>query len=454
MRVLHVTPHLGGGVGTVLREYFRYEVLGGRRELEVLSLDSVNTQGRELLTNLGVSWQENAFFQPEALDEAFARADVVLVHWWNHPLLHSLLLNHRFPPARIVFWSHISGSPSPNNFNETSLDFPDRFVFTTPLSFYAPEIQRLPSERQREFSAIWSTAGVERLDAYLGAKDGSEKIVGYTGNLDFSKVHAGFLEACVTLGDSGAKFQIIGPPTAAFELALRAAGPVDRVSFAGFLDEDTKFKRMSKFSVFGYPLARHHYATCDQALQEAMFLGAVPVVLNNPMESYMVRHGKTGLVARDINEYVHYVRRLLDEDSLRQRISQAAHDFAAQEYSLERMAQRLEVVLNDLLDRPKRRHGKPAAARQVHKPYEVFLDSLSAYGGIFRAYAGARTESERSEARDQIATLSSLGHWSSPTKSSPSHYAQYFPEDPLLKVWSELTSRRTDAQLEEVSSVG
>ena len=454
MRVLHLTPHLGGGVGTVLREYFKHEVRQGRRELEVASLDSLNAEGRNLLAALQIPWQEDAFFQLEALDEAFARADVVLVHWWNHPLLHSLLLNHELPPARIAFWSHISGTPSPNNFNETSLDFPDRFVFTSPLSFYTPEIQRLPVWRQGQFSAIWSTAGVERIGGYLAADRSTKRVVGYTGNLDFSKVHSGFATACISLADAGASFDIIGPPTEAFELALAEAGPAEHVSFAGYLDEDTKFKRMSAFSVFGYPLARHHYATCDQALQEAMFLGAVPVVLNNPMESYMVQHGTTGLVARDMGEYAQYVRELLNDDSLRERLSRAAHDFAVNEYSLDRMAESLEEVFIELFENPKVPHGKRISSQRVFKPYEVFLDSLSAYGGVFRAYAGAQTELERSQACDQIATLSSFGHWSSPTKSSPSHYSRYFPEDPLLKVWSELTAQRSRSSVEDASIVG
>lgn len=442
MKVLHLTPHLGGGVGTVLREYFKYEVGAGQRELEVIALDSMNSESQDLLTDLGLPWQDNTFSQLEALDDAFARADVVLVHWWNHPLLHFLLLNHKLPSARIAFWSHISGSPSPNNFNETSLDFPDRFIFTTPLSFLTPEIQRLPSDRQRQFNAIWSTAGVERLSGYLGSKPKNQKSVGYVGNLDFTKVHSDFLSTSVDLADTGAAFEIIGPPTPTFERALKAAGPAPHISFAGYLDEDTKFKRMSNFAVFGYPLARHHYATCDQALQEAMFLGAVPVVLNNPMESYMVRHGETGLVARDMSEYSHYVRTLLNDSSVRHRLSRSAHDFAAVEYSLERMAEKLEAVFSDLLNKPKTTHGNNFSQDRFYEPYEVFLDSLSSYGGVFRAHLCAQTERERSQSRDQIATLSSFGHWSSPTKSSPSHYAQYFPADPYLREWSAITKQR------------
>ena len=61
---------------------------------------------------------------------------------------------------------------------------------------------------------------------------------------------------------------------------------------------------MGQFDVFGYPLNRGHYGTCDQALAEAMGCGIVPIVFDNLMECHMVNDMSSGLVVKDEDEYI------------------------------------------------------------------------------------------------------------------------------------------------------
>jgi hypothetical protein len=64
----------------------------------------------------------------------------------------------------LLIWVHISGTPSPNNFTQFIIDYPDKLIFTTPLSISVPEIQSLSLEDRRNIGCICSTAGVERLE--------------------------------------------------------------------------------------------------------------------------------------------------------------------------------------------------------------------------------------------------------------------------------------------------
>jgi glycosyltransferase involved in cell wall biosynthesis len=441
LRVLHLTPHLGGGVGTVLREYFSLEVDVQRRETVVVAIDTLNQESRDHLDRLGLTWVDRAIDNLGVLDELVSTSDVVLVHWWNHPLLHWLLVNHDLPPARVVFWSHISGTPAPNNFSVTALNYPDKFLFTTPLSRFVPEIVALSRSRQTQFSTVWSTAGVERLEPYRSqdptkSHDG-DQVVGYAGNLDQTKIHRDYLVSCMRLGKQDIRFQVIGPRTQFFDEQYAALGRPMNIEITGYLTEDEKFRRMSVFDLFGYPLARHHYATCDQALQEAMYLGAVPVVLNNSMESLMVQDGVTGLVCRSIAEYEDGVRKLLADRPWRDSLARSAAQYAAREYSARHMVEDMATHLEAAALSPKNARRKRRENTQL-EPHEVYIDSLGNYGGIFWQHAFGATEQDRNVAAGQIAALSSGGNWTSPTKSTPTHYLGYFPEDKFLKAWDRL----------------
>jgi hypothetical protein len=55
-----------------------------------------------------------------------------------------------------------------------------------------------------------------------------------------------------------------------------------------------------------------------------MSLGLVPVVLDNPAETKIVAHGKSGFVGRTIDECVSYLRRLARTPSLREDMSAGA----------------------------------------------------------------------------------------------------------------------------------
>jgi hypothetical protein len=63
--------------------------------------------------------------------------------------------------------------------------------------------------------------------------------------------------------------------------------------------------------------------------------------------------------------------------------------------------------------------------------------------GIFEKHKEAIASREKQIWESQIACLSASHKWSSPTKSSPSHFSRYFPDDPWLKMWASLTTETT-----------
>ena len=106
MRILHVTPHLGGGVGkahaalsAVLPEIVQqtFVLLEAPRDRRYIEM--IETAGARVLT------AENL-----AHVAALAReSDIVQFEFWNHPRIFECLARAEFPAMRSAFWSHISG---------------------------------------------------------------------------------------------------------------------------------------------------------------------------------------------------------------------------------------------------------------------------------------------------------------------------------------------------------
>ena len=129
----------------------------------------------------------------DQLSEKIEQTDIVVMHWWNHPLLYALLVRESLPSARIIFWSHISGFSAPYVFNEPALCYPDLFVFTSPLSLNVPEVRSLPDNRQKALRVIWSTGGIEHT-ASVRPNPHSGFNIGYIGTVDYGKLHPHFLK--------------------------------------------------------------------------------------------------------------------------------------------------------------------------------------------------------------------------------------------------------------------
>src|ERR1700741_1943962 len=106
MKILHITPHLGGGVGKahaalaallpkdVARTYLLLEEARDLRYAEKIAASGADVIVAE---------------RPDQAVELAAAADIVQFEFWNHPRLFECLARAAFPAMRSVFRSHISG---------------------------------------------------------------------------------------------------------------------------------------------------------------------------------------------------------------------------------------------------------------------------------------------------------------------------------------------------------
>lgn len=429
--VLHLAPHFGGGVGTVLRALVSASLSEGRFNHRLLCLDSLNPLMAQWAASQQIEARGDLWHDLQALKNNLARADVVHLHWWHHPLLNALMSRTDLPAFRCLLWSHVNGHHAPQNFPLDLAAYPDVMVLSTPWSLQAPALAhgRIESPNIR-IQVIQSSAGAPSMP--IRRKNGHTRFqVGYVGTVAYEKLHPEFLRLCVAADLPEASFIVCGGPDherlrqeaaaqglgAVFDIR----GPVDNVSAV-----------LSSIDVLGYPLNPQHYGTGEQVLLEAMAAGAVPIVLDNGCERHLVENGKTGMVCATVEEYIQALRLLHGNRALLRRLSLNARESAPQRYPLHALVSAWHQLYHESLGiAPRRRWLQTAAMAPdipAGRPVSLLLNALAgtAAADLFR---GALLGGPKRGA-ECLKNLSPA--WFSATRGSPFHYHQFFPEDAQL----------------------
>jgi len=454
MKILHVTAHLGGGVGKAHAALTAAMRLPARQSFLLLEeprdrryADEIAALGRavDVATSL------------EDVAARAAQADIVQFEFWNHPKLFECLARTDFPPMRAVFWCHISGLFRPV-IQPGFLDEADRFAFTSPASLEVPAVQALPWDRRGKLAVIGSAFGFEQAPPpsvlpdispsgegicegrspaphlTLVAEDDERRdlvavaphvisplegempgraeggvapadALCYLGTVDFVKMHPGFFDVIDALA-THATAAIWGGFEPDGEVAAKAAAMrhPDRVRLMGQTSDPQG--ALSRSRIFFYPLQPDHYGTAENALIEAMSLGLVPVVLANPAECAIIRQGQTGFIASAIAECGAIIEMLLADPGRVADVGAKAREAAATAYTPKRSAQQFVDLWSGLMSEPKRPH-----------------DFRRITGNTPRSWFEA-TQFLPGEARDGVADSGKL------SKGTLSHFRAAFPDDP------------------------
>lgn len=365
MKVLHVTPHLGGGVGkahAALRSALPSEV----EQTYVLLEAPRNRRYVEMIESGGAE-----VVVAESLDQVAAlagQAEIIQFEFWNHPRLFECLARCDFPAMRSVFWSHISGLFKPL-IPLRLIEESGRFVFTTPASRAIESLNELSEGTHCKVSVINSGFG---FPPGLGRVSHERPpVVAYLGTVDFVKMHPCFFDCIDDLSDDAIRVKVWGDvdPEGPAAVRARAMRHPERVAFGGKTDAPARV--LDEAGIFFYPLQPDHYGTAENVLVEAMSLGLVPVVMNNAAEMAIVRHGVTGFVARTAKECTNWLQILLSSPDLRSRMSHNAIDYAARWRAPAQSARDFMILWLGLLATPARRHDFRAAIGE--NPADWFL---------------------------------------------------------------------------------
>lgn len=290
---------------------------------------------------------------PQELDRQIRLADIVQLEWWHHPVVAGWMCSGELPPMRLIVWSHVSGlhAPAiPPAFAAT----PHRFLFSSPCSLEHRALAGLKRRVGERLGVVVSSGGFADMPAPADRSPGGPLRVGYLGTLNFAKLHPRILDfvAAVRLPDF--RLALVGDPTTGARLleAAASSGCEQRLDVRGYTTDSAQ--ELASFDVLAYLLNPLHYGTAENALLEAMAMGVVPIVLNNPAERYVVQHMETGIVVQGPEEFADALDWLASHHVERARLSANAAATVRAAFAIERTADSLQAQYQAVLAEDKR----------------------------------------------------------------------------------------------------
>lgn len=393
IKVLHITPHLGGGVGRALSDHSVYRKISNSDFEE--SFVCLEKAEKTVFIDKMVSNGVPVFVEPskDKIQSLVESSDIVQIEWWHHPLMDKWLVDNQIR-ARLSIWSHTSGLHYPA-IPEELIALPHLFMFTSSVS-----------KPSREFQNIVGVANsVGNIDIIPKVKKpiGNELKNLYIGSLNFSKLHPNIENI---LDIDGLSVDFYGDPKENPSLK-----PSEHINICGFTHDP--YGVFSKYDTFIYLLNEEHYGTTENALLEAMIFGCIPIVMNNPVEASIVRDGITGYVISDKTDLEKRLYELSSNPELRSRMSLNASIDIRCRFSFVNAIKKIDSFYKSILREEKRVFDFSSIFGTG--PSDIFKSCAGKYLGLF----GEGKKEERLCHRFLYEK----------NKSSAFHFHSYFKDD-------------------------
>jgi len=422
MQVLHLTAHLGGGVGKALSGLIIQEKLSGLDvQHRVICLEKpIKRQFVDRIQQYGgeITICPNRY----ELEKLIKTTDIVQLEWWNHPATIKYLCSLANIPLRLLTWCHVSGLFTPI-IPLKLLSHSHKFLFTSPCSFAAQEVKNLTPATKNNLDVVPSSGGFAGLPA-VSKQAGESLSVGYLGSLNFAKLHPRYVDFLAAVEIPDFKVRMIGE-TSNQEVLTKQCENQEKAGmliFRGYREDIAA--ELATINVLAYLLNPKHYGTNENALLEAMAMGIVPIVLDNPAECQIVTDLKTGLIVRSPSEFAAAIQWLFDNHDERRRLGRQAAKAVRERFAVEKVAVSLHTHYHNIL---------PTEKRKIDF-MDIFGDHPAEWFLSCQENKSVFVEDGGIDIRDQ----SALNHGMfEKNKGSVFHFSRYFPDDKILKRWAK-----------------
>ncbi|MGL5641787.1 MAG: glycosyltransferase, partial [Paraclostridium sp.] len=310
-KVLHITTHMGGGVGKVLSGISSYANKYSEKYIHKIIL----LEKPQKMNFINICRESGVEVKIcESFDEAYdeiRRSDITQIEWWNHPKMSEFMADFPKIKTRLIIWAHISGCSYPNIPPEF-IKIPSKFLFTSEYSYENPTW----SESEREYikkntRAINSSGGFEKIEEKkLINHDGFN--IGYIGTLNYSKLNEQFYKYYKSIDIEDVKFTIIGDIENSKNIIsdLKNSNLYDKSIIKDYVDDVGE--EMKNFDVFSYLLNKEHFGTTENILLEAMAMGLPVICINQCAEKFLINNMETGILINTVEEYKNAINYLYE----------------------------------------------------------------------------------------------------------------------------------------------
>lgn len=420
IKVLHITAHLGGGVGKALSGLVSQAVTSCSevRHIIVCLEENKKTQFIDKIHECG--GEVIVCPSTHRLEMLMKDSDIVQLEWWNHPITIKYLCSTYIPHIRLLVWSHNSGlhiQIVPKKLILAS----HIFLFTSQCSFENKDIINLIPEFGDKLGVVSSSGGFQ---GFPEPRDRTNEniSVGYFGSLNFAKLHPRYIDY-ITAADIP-KVKIIGDLYNQDTLNKQCdiADKTGMLEFTGYVPDIVH--ELDSINVLAYILNPEHYGTTESSLLETMAMGIVPIVLDNPAERCIVDNHNTGLIVHSPDEFAKAIRWLSDNPIERQKLGIQAAKSVRERFSVEKTGISLNKYYQKILSMKKRKIDFIEIFG--NNPAEWFL-SCQDNKNIFAKGGNINFDNNSIISRG----LFEKG------KGTVFHFSEYFPDNLELKLWAE-----------------
>lgn len=368
---LHVTPHLGGGVGKALSGLVERSTISNS-EFKHIIVSLEENKKRQFIDKINKFNKAIECPDINELENLIKLSDIVQLEWWNHPATIKYLCSSAFnQPIRLITWCHNNGLFSDNIKEEGKLPpiIPKKlilnshiFLLTSLCSILSKEVSSIISDGFIDkLGIVYSSGGFSDIPGLDKVRENIENTtnrnisVGYFGSTNFAKLNPCYINFLQQLPEK-IKVKIIGENQDILNRQCNDIGRAGMLEFTGYIpDYNTLLKELSSINVLAYILNPQHYGTTENALLEAMAMGIVPIVLNNPAECCLVENNETGFIVHSPKEFGEVIRYLSENLDERKNIGINAAETVRDKFSAEKTESSLNKYYRKLMEMEKRK---------------------------------------------------------------------------------------------------
>lgn len=355
-------------------------------------------------------------------------ADIVILHWWNHPLMYEFLSVFPTCNVRLILWCHISGCTYPF----LPYNFLKKFhkvFFTSQCSYhnkYWSHAQR--EEMQKKATLVYGLGKLEHMQPKKNYSAKGEIIVGYLGTLTKSKLHPQFVNACYNIlqQNSQIKFVLVGDKKTGqwIEDESRKLGIAERIELKGYCQNVNEC--LLEFDIFGYPLNPYHFGTTENSILEAMSAGLPVILMNQRTEQYIIDNDIDGLLSDDLTQYEKNILFLSKSENDRKRIGKQAAQNVHIKFDFSKNRQQF----NDVVEQVLHMRATPVCFSNAigSVAFDWFMHGLNEDDKTYFEHIMCETdESKKTDAINKCPDI-----FLEKTKSSIPHFVFCYPKDKKL----------------------
>lgn len=432
MNILYITVHLGGGVGKA--------ILGVVKETKddfkstIIMLEQPEKEG---VVQASIQDGIDIRICPsvEELRKILINTDIVVLNWWNHPLMASFLYEFPQITCRMIIWSHINGCTYPY-LPFDFLEVFDQIWFTSRYSYENKLWTEEENKYIRQHSDVIYGNGEfkpEKMPYKKNYEIENNFRIGYVGTLNYSKIHKNYIGYCerVLKKFSNIEIVLVGEIDKELSADICRSEYSDRFICRGYC-EDVEREFLS-FDVLGYILNEGNYGTTENVILEAMAYGIPVIVYNGGVERQIIDDGVNGYLVNNEDEYLKCIEKLYYDKKLRERIGLNAREKVCREFASRNNIVNIKKSFINVINREKHIFQFKKVIGET--PYKWFLKFTGEDRKIFQEII-AHSESNilNDEILDRfIGVIMEKIIYIGERKSSILHYYYYYKDDLYIR---------------------